>query len=193
MHETGRFFGAADEELSIVGLDAARNAVSYAVDVGIMDAGVSTNLEREEPSGADLQAVENSDMIISTGCVGYVTKDVAGASGRGRPGQGRLDGQFRAAHVDTSRWKRCWPNVGMSRSAWTARCFPKALRLGGRTGARLDNLRRRGISPEEASARAVSGRTSVRARRARHLVRWRRSSRPQIAKAPSPSAGRRRA
>jgi hypothetical protein len=68
------FAGAADDALAVVGIDAAQNAVAYAVDAGIMDAGVSTNLETHQPSEDDKRAIEDTDMIISTGCVGYVTR-----------------------------------------------------------------------------------------------------------------------
>lgn len=67
------FSDSADEALSIVGLDVAQNAVAYAVDAGILDAGIAADLERREPSTAELRVVENADLIISTGCVGYVT------------------------------------------------------------------------------------------------------------------------
>ncbi|MEW9836277.1 hypothetical protein [Mesorhizobium marinum] len=67
-------FSGADEALSVVGVDAAQNAIAYAVDAGILDAGVSTNLERRKPTEADLQAIGGADIIISTGCVGYVTE-----------------------------------------------------------------------------------------------------------------------
>lgn len=68
------FTEAVDDHLSVVGVDAAERAIAYAVDVGILDAGITTNLETDEPSRADLRAVEDVDMIISTGCVGYVTE-----------------------------------------------------------------------------------------------------------------------
>ncbi len=67
------FSDSADEALSIVGLDVAQNAVAYAVDVGILDAGIAADLERQDPSADDMRVFENADLIISTGCVGYVT------------------------------------------------------------------------------------------------------------------------
>lgn len=67
------FARSADPDLSVVGLDVAKQAVAYAVDAGMMDAGVSANLEKHEPSEQDMLVLENADMVISTGCVGYVT------------------------------------------------------------------------------------------------------------------------
>ena len=74
MRDQDLFTGAVDDALSIVGVDAAERAVAYAVDAGVLDAGVATDLEKRAPSSSDKLAVENADMIISTGCVGYVTK-----------------------------------------------------------------------------------------------------------------------
>lgn len=74
IRDQGLFAGAADDALSMVGVDAAERAIAYAVDAGMMDAGVATDLEKNDPSLSDRQAVENADMIISTGCVGYVTE-----------------------------------------------------------------------------------------------------------------------
>jgi carnitine O-acetyltransferase len=64
----------ADTALEMVGVDLADRAISYAVDVGMLDAGIATNLEKKEPTPQDVAAIENTDLIISTGCVGYVTE-----------------------------------------------------------------------------------------------------------------------
>ncbi len=68
------YAGRSDGALEMVGVDPAGRAVSYAVDAGILDAGVATNLEEREPTAQDVAAIENADLIISTGCVGYVTE-----------------------------------------------------------------------------------------------------------------------
>jgi hypothetical protein len=62
-----------DPDLELVGIDQAGNAVAYAVDTGALDAGIATNLERVEPSAQDRIALAEADLIISTGCFGYVT------------------------------------------------------------------------------------------------------------------------
>ncbi len=64
----------ADAGLEMVGVDPAVRAVSYAVDAGMLDAGITTNLEAGDPMAKDVAALENADLIISTGCVGYVTE-----------------------------------------------------------------------------------------------------------------------
>ncbi len=73
LRDQSLFAEPADEDLTIVGLDAADKAISYAVAAGALDGGVSANLEEETPSPADLEVIGDSDLIISTGCVGYVT------------------------------------------------------------------------------------------------------------------------
>ena len=71
-----RFFSCAEQQadIRVLGLDAAENAVAYAEDVGLLDEGLALDLESEAlpaENAADLQAV---DLVISTGCVGYVTE-----------------------------------------------------------------------------------------------------------------------
>ena len=65
---------AADRGLGVVGLDAAPNAVNYAVEVGLLDHGISENLEEAPPSSRAAQRIADADIVISTGCVGYVTE-----------------------------------------------------------------------------------------------------------------------
>jgi carnitine O-acetyltransferase len=64
----------ADAALEIIGVDPADRAISYAVDAGMLDAGVATDLEKGDPTPEDTAAIENADLIISTGCVGYATE-----------------------------------------------------------------------------------------------------------------------
>ena len=71
-----RFFSCTEkqDDIRVLGLDAAENAVSYAEEAGLLDEGLALDLESEPlpvESAADLQSV---DLVISTGCVGYVTE-----------------------------------------------------------------------------------------------------------------------
>lgn len=70
----GDFYGGADadEALEFVGVDTAERAVAYAVEAGILDEGVCVDLEREEPSADERALLAGADLVISTGCVGYV-------------------------------------------------------------------------------------------------------------------------
>jgi hypothetical protein len=57
-----------------VGVDTSAAAVSYAQAVGLLDGAVTTNLELSDPSPAEQELLRETDLIISTGCVGYVTE-----------------------------------------------------------------------------------------------------------------------
>lgn len=79
----------ADGDLEIVGVDVAANAIEYAVEAGAMDAGVAADFERHDPGPAELAALAGSDLMISTGCFGYVTdaslERILEATGPARP------------------------------------------------------------------------------------------------------------
>ena len=71
-----KHFGSLDrnEKIEITGIDQAENAVSYATAAGLLDRGLAMNLEDKplpDPLAADLAP---TDLMISTGCVGYVTE-----------------------------------------------------------------------------------------------------------------------
>lgn len=68
------FSELADETVSIVGLDSSENALKYAVASGMLDSGLSADLEEEEPNALQSKMIGGSDVIISTGCYGYVTE-----------------------------------------------------------------------------------------------------------------------
>jgi hypothetical protein len=57
-----------------VGLDSSQLAVNYALQTGLLAGAVSTDLEHVEPTGKDTDMLGDLDLIVSTGCVGYVTE-----------------------------------------------------------------------------------------------------------------------
>ena len=57
-----------------VGLDRSASAVSYALSVGLLDEGLSSNFEAELPTDEEAELLARTDVIISTGAVGYVTE-----------------------------------------------------------------------------------------------------------------------
>jgi len=57
----------------VIGLDVSENAVRYAEDTGILDHGLAIDLESRDPTAAEAAILEKVDLIVSTGCVGYVT------------------------------------------------------------------------------------------------------------------------
>ncbi|HRN83307.1 MAG TPA: class I SAM-dependent methyltransferase [Hyphomicrobium sp.] len=61
-------------DVEIVGCDVSQPAVEFARAVGLIDAGVTQNLEQEPLSEASREALRGVDLIISTGAIGYVTE-----------------------------------------------------------------------------------------------------------------------
>jgi SAM-dependent methyltransferase len=78
-----------NERVSVIGLDPSKNAVSYGEAVGTLDVGMALDLEENDPTPEQAKALEAVDLIVSTGCVGYVTsrtfKRLAKLARRGRP------------------------------------------------------------------------------------------------------------
>lgn len=62
------------QNIEVVGLDLAENAVSFAEDVGLLDDGLAVNLETGGLSSNASKVLSQTDLVTSTGCVGYVTE-----------------------------------------------------------------------------------------------------------------------
>ncbi len=62
------------DDLSVVGLDVAESAVAFAEKVGLLDEAHAVNLETEQLPEAAQEHLAPVDLVISTGCVGYVTE-----------------------------------------------------------------------------------------------------------------------
>lgn len=58
----------------VVGLDSAAHAIDYALDVGLLDAGSSENLEETDPSPGLAASLDDVDLLTVTGGIGYVTE-----------------------------------------------------------------------------------------------------------------------
>jgi SAM-dependent methyltransferase len=56
-----------------IGLDSSLPALSYATQAGFLDDAVHGDLEADEPTPSQRQQFAAVDLIISTGCIGYVT------------------------------------------------------------------------------------------------------------------------
>lgn len=57
----------------VIALDISENAVRYAQDCAAADLGIAINLEEHDPSPEQAAALADVDLIMSTGCVGYVS------------------------------------------------------------------------------------------------------------------------
>ncbi|MBI1203692.1 MAG: class I SAM-dependent methyltransferase [Rhodopseudomonas sp.] len=59
--------------VKVIGLDVSDNAIRYAEDCGILDRGLAIDLESRDPTPEEADLLSGVDIVISTGCVGYVT------------------------------------------------------------------------------------------------------------------------
>src|SRR5690606_40377302 len=57
-----------------IGLDISEPAVSYALEVGLIDAGVTADLEKTTLTSRDAAIIRQANVVLSTGCIGYVTE-----------------------------------------------------------------------------------------------------------------------
>ena len=61
------------QPMTIVGLDASAPAIAYAVRTGALDDGIALDLENGELTPRARALLRDVDLIVSTGCVGYVS------------------------------------------------------------------------------------------------------------------------
>ncbi|MFN5081483.1 MAG: hypothetical protein ACK5DK_01505 [Brevundimonas sp.] len=61
-------------DVRFIGLDVSKPATDYALRVGLLDDVITTDLEHGALSATDAHKVRRADLIISTGCIGYVTE-----------------------------------------------------------------------------------------------------------------------
>jgi len=73
----------------VIGLDVSEPATRYAEASGAVDRAIARNLETGEPTPEQAELLADVDLIVSTGCVGYVTSRTFQRIGRlarkGRP------------------------------------------------------------------------------------------------------------
>jgi SAM-dependent methyltransferase len=78
-----------NSKVKVIGLDPSANAVKYGEAAGTMDLGLPLDLENSDPTPEQAKALEAVDIVVSTGCVGYVTSKtfqrLAKLARRGRP------------------------------------------------------------------------------------------------------------
>lgn len=61
------------EGVRVIGLDISENAIRYAEACGVLDRGLAADLESRELTADEAADLADVDIIVSTGCVGYVT------------------------------------------------------------------------------------------------------------------------
>ncbi|ONH55572.1 methyltransferase type 12 [Frankia sp. CcI49] len=57
----------------IVGLDSSAPALAYATAAGFLDGAVHADLEKDDPDATQRTVLSAAEIVISTGCIGYVT------------------------------------------------------------------------------------------------------------------------
>ncbi|WP_199755075.1 class I SAM-dependent methyltransferase [Amycolatopsis sp. WAC 04197] len=63
-----------NDDVRFIGLDASAPALDYALAAGFIDEAIHVDLENEEPTEEQRALLSEVDIVISTGCVGYVTE-----------------------------------------------------------------------------------------------------------------------
>jgi carnitine O-acetyltransferase len=61
------------DDIRFVGLDVAQPALAYGLAAGFLDDAVHADLERHDPTERQREQLAGTDLVVSTGCVGYVT------------------------------------------------------------------------------------------------------------------------
>jgi SAM-dependent methyltransferase len=65
------------------GLDNSAPALEYALSAGFLDEAIHADFERDDPDGTQQKLLDDVDLVISTGCVGYVTEKTLTRIARG--------------------------------------------------------------------------------------------------------------
>jgi SAM-dependent methyltransferase len=80
---------AVADDVRFLGMDASRPALDYAREAGLLHDVVHADLESGEPTDQQRALLATADLVVSTGCIGYVTEKtltrVATAHPRRRP------------------------------------------------------------------------------------------------------------
>ena len=145
----------ADPDLRIIGVDRAGRALDYAVDAGLLDAGIEVDLEQRDLDADEVALLGNVDLIISTGTTGYVTGISLGrllaATGARRPWMAHF--VLRMADFDA-------PRAVLEEHGYVTETAPEIypLRRFASEAERirvLDNLGQLGIDPEGAEGEGM--------------------------------------
>lgn len=62
------------EPIRVCGVDSSEQAIAYASDVHLLDAGYPENLEEDDPSRALAEELQEADLITVSGGIGYITE-----------------------------------------------------------------------------------------------------------------------
>ncbi|MEV6911094.1 class I SAM-dependent methyltransferase [Amycolatopsis sp. NPDC051071] len=65
---------SVENDVRFLGLDTSEPALDYALAAGLIDDAIHADLENEDPTEEQRALLADVDIVISTGCVGYVTE-----------------------------------------------------------------------------------------------------------------------
>lgn len=68
-----------------VGIDASRPALEYAQEAGLLHEIVHADLEAADPTDEQRAALARADLVVSTGCIGYITEKTVTRIAAARP------------------------------------------------------------------------------------------------------------
>ncbi len=63
-----------DDPIEVIGVDVAQQAASYATEAEIIDDKIVADLEQENLSLRHQDSLDDADLVISTGCIGYISE-----------------------------------------------------------------------------------------------------------------------
>jgi SAM-dependent methyltransferase len=146
------------ERIRMIGIDIAERAIAYANAIGALDIGFPVDLENEDMPQRLRREVETADLIVSTGCIGYVTERSFSRIALAMADQQRKPwvASFVLRAVDYSRIARELSRAGLVTEklegiTFVQRRFADVAEM----EATLEILRRRGIDPSFHEARGL--------------------------------------
>ncbi|HRJ69838.1 MAG TPA: class I SAM-dependent methyltransferase [Beijerinckiaceae bacterium] len=71
-HDRHYFLSWPAADVEVIGLDVSESAIRYAKEVGLISDGIVANLEERMLTDQEAEMLSDVDLIISTGCVGYI-------------------------------------------------------------------------------------------------------------------------
>ncbi|MDG2304489.1 MAG: hypothetical protein P8R42_07495 [Candidatus Binatia bacterium] len=108
------------QDMGVVGFDSSESAIAFGQATGLLDAGIAHDLEQPGVSAtpAERQIVRSSNLLVSTGAVGYITErtfsQVLAELGKDHPGEFGPAAVLTVLRMfDIEPIERCFANAGL--------------------------------------------------------------------------------
>ena len=144
-------------DVRVVGLDVSGAAVRYAERCGAIDQGIVADLEKRDLSPDEAHLLATVDLVISTGCVGYVTartfdRIMPQAAGRAAP----WVASFVLRMFDYAGIAKSLAGYGLATEKFNGATFiQRRFRDGDEMRATVAALSQRGLTPRDKEADGV--------------------------------------